>query len=266
MAATRVSWQDTSPFDTEGFERWQYEIGGVRTVVYTIGQGRPVVYWHGGGTWHGFAWAREWTDRFKMILPYHPGFGESGDDPEISSMDDYVAHYVELCDAMGLRNFGLVGTSFGGYLAAAFAIAHPSLVAKLVLVCPGGISSPDFPMANFRETSPEELPRLFVHDLAVIESFWPDRFAERAGRESQYAAKGFAPSSTSGPKLLRRAKRITMPTLVVWGEKDGVLPAGRAPPWGEAVPHAALRIVENAGHLLLDESAAARDAVKDFLS
>ncbi len=58
------------------------------------------MYWHGGGTWHGFAWARTWQDRFKVIVPYHPGFGESGDDPELTSMDDYVQHYVETvgCD------------------------------------------------------------------------------------------------------------------------------------------------------------------------
>src|SRR5262249_5553846 len=103
-----------SKFDTEGFERWEYQIGGVSTVVYTIGEGAPVMYWHGGGTWHGFAWAREWKNRFKVILPYHPGFGESGEAPDIGSMDDFVMHYIELCDAMNLSNFALVGTSFGG--------------------------------------------------------------------------------------------------------------------------------------------------------
>ncbi|HEU4617370.1 MAG TPA: alpha/beta fold hydrolase [Gammaproteobacteria bacterium] len=261
-----MTWREQSPFDTAGFERWEYRIGGVKTVAYTIGEGPPVLYWHGGGTWHGFAWTRAWADRFKVIVPYHPGFGESGDDPEISSMDDYVAHYIELCDAMGLRSFALVGTSLGGFMAAAFAVAHPGRVAKLVLVCPAGISSPDFPMANFAATPHDEFPRLFVHDLAVIEPFWPDRFDERGEHELQYAAKGFAPSSVSGAKLVRRARRITMPTLVIWGDKDRVLPAGLAPLWGEAIPQATVRIVKNAGHLLLDESAEARDAVKAFLS
>lgn len=261
-----MSWQETSPFDTEGFARWEYRIGGVETVVYTIGQGRPVVYWHGGGTWHGFAWAREWADRFKVILPYHPGFGESGDDPELSSLDDYVAHYIELCDAMSLTGFGLVGTSMGGYMAAAFAAAHPTRVAKLVLAAPAGILSPDFPMGNFQEASPEELPSFFVHEFAVIEPFWPDRFNERIEREGQYMGKAFGPSSVLGPKLLRRAKRITMPTLVIWGDKDRILPAGLAPLWREAIPQASVRVVEDAGHLLLDESAAARNAVRDFLS
>ena len=255
-----------SKFDTEGFERWVYQIGGVETVVYTIGKGAPVMYWHGGGTWHGFAWAREWKDHFKVILPYHPGFGESGDAPDIGSMDDFVMHYIELYDAMGLRSAGLVGTSFGGYMATAFAITHPRRVSKLALVAPGGIFSPDYPMGNFRALPPEKLGELFVVDQRITKEFLPDRWNERIEREGQYAGKGFGPGTTSGPKLLKHIGRVKMPTLVIWGKEDKVLPVGLAGLWEKAIPHAAMRIVENAGHLLLDESKEARDAVRDFLA
>jgi pimeloyl-ACP methyl ester carboxylesterase len=254
-----------SKFDTAGFERWEYKIAGVDTVVYTIGEGAPVMYWHGGGTWHGFAWAREWKDRFKVILPYHPGFGESGDDPSIGSMDDFVMHYIELCDAMNLSSFSLVGTSFGGYMAASFAITHPRRVSKLVLVCPGGINDPAFPMGNFRDTPPEKLADLFIVDKSVVKDFLPDRWNERIAREGQYAGKGFGPSTTSGPKLLRHMPRIKMPTLVIWGDQDRVLPPGLAGLWGKAIPHASVKMIENAGHLLIDESKAARDAIRAFL-
>ena len=255
-----------SKFDTEGFERWEYKIGGINTVVYTIGEGRPVLYLHGGGTWHGFAWAREWKDRFKVILPYHPGFGESEDDPSIASMDDYVQHYIELCDAMNLRGFGLVGTSFGGFMATAFTITHPRRVARLALVSPGGINDPAFPMGNFRETPPEKLADLFVVNKSIVKEFLPDRWNEVIVREGQYAGKGFGPSTTFGPKLLRHIHRVTMPTLVIWGKEDRVLPVGLAGLWAKAIPHATVRLIDNAGHLLLDESAEARAAVRSFLS
>jgi pimeloyl-ACP methyl ester carboxylesterase len=254
-----------SKFDTEGFERWEYRIGGINTVVYTAGEGVPVMYWHGGGTWHGFAWARAWQDRFKVILPYHPGFGESGDDPLLTSMDDYVQHYVELFDALGLKSAALVGASMGGYMATSFAIAYPRRVSKLALVSPAGISSPEFPMGNRRDMAPDDLPGMFIVNRDLIKPFWPDRWNERAAREEQSAGKTFGPSSTFGPKLLRRIGRVTMPTLVIWGKEDRLLPVGLAALWGKAIPHATMRIVEGAGHLLLDESAAARDAVKSFL-
>lgn len=255
-----------SKFDTDGFERWEYRIAGIPTVVYTVGEGPPVVYWHGGGTWHGFAWAREWKNKFKVILPYHPGFGESGDDPDIASMDDFVQHYIELCDAMNLTGFGLVGTSFGGFMAAAFAITHPRRVNKLALVCPGGIFDPNIPMGNFRDAKPEELAALFCHNTKVAAEFLPDRWNERIEREGQYARKGFGPSVNSGPKLLRHIHRIKMPTLVIWGKQDRVLPVGLAAHWQTAIPHASVRLIDNAGHLLIDESKEARDAIRNFLA
>ena len=62
----------------DGFERRELDINGIRTVVYSAGSGRPVVYWHGGGTFHGINFACDWAPHFRVILPHHPGFGESG--------------------------------------------------------------------------------------------------------------------------------------------------------------------------------------------
>ena len=111
-----------SPFDTRGFSRAEYSVRGVRTVVYSIGKGSPVMYWHGRGTWHGFAWARELQGQYRLLLPYHPGFGESADDPRIGSVDDYVSHYVALFDQLQLSQVPLIGASFGGFMAAHFAM------------------------------------------------------------------------------------------------------------------------------------------------
>lgn len=255
-----------SKFDTEGFERREYTIGGVPTVLYTIGRGSPVMYWHGGGTWHGFAWAREWRDRFRVILPYHPGFGESGDDADLASMDDYVQHYVELFDVLGLEKTALIGASMGGYMAAAFAIAHPERVSKLVLVGPAGITSPEFPMGRFAQARPEEQAGMFVANTEIIKPFWPDRWNERAAREMRSAGLTFGPSSVSGAKLLRRIGRLKMPVLVIWGREDRLLLPGLAGLWAKAIPHATVRVIDNAGHLLLDESAEARNIVADFVA
>src|SRR5579863_7571347 len=104
-----------SPFDTRGFSRADYLVRGVRTVVYGFGDGPPIIYWHGRGTWHGFAWARELQGHHKVLLPYHPGFGESADDPGIRGIDDYMAHYVALFDQLQLSQVPLIGASFGGF-------------------------------------------------------------------------------------------------------------------------------------------------------
>ena len=70
-------------------------------------------------------------------MPFHPGFGESGDDPSISEMHDYVMHYLDLFDTLGIERMRLVGFSLGGCMAAKFAVEHGHRVERLVLVGPG---------------------------------------------------------------------------------------------------------------------------------
>ncbi|MGH8227871.1 MAG: alpha/beta fold hydrolase, partial [Steroidobacteraceae bacterium] len=129
----------------KGFVRHEYSVNGVKTVVHIGGHGRPVVYWHGAGAWHGIDFARPWTERFKVIAPYHPGWGDSGDDPRMDSMSDYLLHYLDLFDQLNLGQFDLVGFSLGGWMAAEFAIAHSHRVRKLVLVAPAGLPAPGEP-------------------------------------------------------------------------------------------------------------------------
>jgi pimeloyl-ACP methyl ester carboxylesterase len=253
-----------SPFDTRGFSRDEYSVRGVRTVVYSIGEGPPVMYWHGGGTWHGFAWARELQSRCRVLLPYHPGFGESADDPGIRSLDDYVSHYVALFDQLQLAQVALIGASFGGFMSADFAMAHPERVSKLILAAPFGLSSPEYPLPNYGNAPLETLPAWFVIDTALLEPFWPDRWVERREREQASGQRALAGSRT-GPAWASGLRALKMPTLILWGRSDRLLPVGLASLWKEELPHAKVRIVDNAGHLLLDESAEARRELEIFL-
>jgi pimeloyl-ACP methyl ester carboxylesterase len=95
--------------------------------------GEPLVYFHGGGTFHGFEWARALASEFRVFCPYHPNFGESGDAP-FDQMTDYVQHYEMLFPALGLDTFILAGASMGGHMAARYAAANPGDIDKLALV------------------------------------------------------------------------------------------------------------------------------------
>ena len=76
------------------FVREELTVDGVKTVVYSAGKGEPLVLFHGAGTVDGFDFAEQWAEKFRVIVPYHPGFGESGDDPAITEIHDYVMHYL----------------------------------------------------------------------------------------------------------------------------------------------------------------------------
>jgi hypothetical protein len=84
------------------FKRQTHTLNGVKTVVLTAGKGEPLVFWHGAGTFTGFDFAKPWAEKFRVLIPFHPGFGESGDDPAMTDPHDYVMHYLDLFAALDL--------------------------------------------------------------------------------------------------------------------------------------------------------------------
>ena len=255
-----------SPFDTRGFARDVYLIGGVRTVVYSVGEGPAVMYWHGRGTWHGFAWARDLQHQYRVLLPYHPGFGESEDDPTMRSVGDYVRHYVDLIDHLQIPRLSLIGASMGGYMAANFAIAHPERIERFVLVSPAGAESPDYPVRSFRDVPFDELPRMFVVNREVLAPFWPDRWNERIMRETDSGRRILGGTQAPQNAWMSRLATLHRPALILWGRGDQILPVNLSRLWAAAIPGSVVRVIENAGHLLLDESPEARRVLRAFLS
>ena len=140
---------------------------------YTAGKGEPLVFFHGAGTVDGHDFAEPWADKFKVIVPYHPGFGESADDPNLNNMHDYVMHYLELFDMLKLDTFNLVGLSLGGYLAAKFASEHGHRIRKLALIAPAGMIDPKNPMLDIIAVPGEEVPGLLVSNFEVLKKRLP---------------------------------------------------------------------------------------------
>jgi pimeloyl-ACP methyl ester carboxylesterase len=257
-------------YSTAGFARDEHVVDGVRSIVYSAGEGEPVVYFHGGGTFHGFEWARDWLDRFRVILPYHPGFGESGDDPDITSVADYVVHYSALFDALGLKRFRLSGASLGGRMAAEFALTHGDKIEKLVLAAPAGLMAADCPPPNWPAIPPQDVPKLLVADPKFVVRFWPpdadEAFLAARARERVSTGRVLADGDAADRKLRRRLPRLNVPTLILWGGKDHVLLPGLARHWTASIPASTLVMIEEAGHLLLDESPRARKIAAGFLA
>src|SRR5215831_18965609 len=157
------------------FAREELIINGVKTVVYTAGKGEPLVVFHGAGTVDGFDFAEPWADRFRVIVPYHPGFGESDDDPSITDIHDYVMHYLDLFDALKVDSINLVGLSMGGYLAAKFASEHVHRVKKLVLIAPYGLRVPEHPTADIIAIPAEEIVPMLVSNFETFKKRLPER-------------------------------------------------------------------------------------------
>ena len=255
-------------YSTEGFDRIVHRIDGIETVTYAIGDGEALVYFHGGGTVHGFEWARALANHFRVYAPYHPNFGESGDAP-FDQMADYVAHYEMLFPALGLDTFHLAGASMGGHMAARYAAANPGDIDKLVLNAPAGLISKNASMPDFSKVAPQDLPKMFVTDPAWIESYWPanpsPEWQAVRDRESRAAFASREDIAATDRALRDGLKGFDRPTLLLWGAADRIVPPGDAKDWQEVLPHAELAVIPNGSHLLLDEFPAAVEALRDFL-
>src|ERR1700721_1036038 len=118
------------------FQRESILVNGVKVAMLTAGEGEPLMFWHGAGTWHGFDFALPWASRFRVMIPFHPGWGDSADAPEMSTPSDYSLHYLEMFDQLGLERVNLVGISMGGRLAVSVEMEHRRRVKKLGLIAP----------------------------------------------------------------------------------------------------------------------------------
>jgi pimeloyl-ACP methyl ester carboxylesterase len=251
------------------FERESITVNGVKVVMLTAGQGEPLVLWHGAGTWHGFDFALPWASKFRVIIPFHPGFGESADAPELATPSDYSLHYLEMFDQLGLDLVNLVGFSMGGRLAATFAIEHRRRVRKLVLIAPAGLNLPEYPLPDFSKTPFEEIPGYLAHDPSILAPYLPKgpdpEFAAARQREGGNFGK-LLQNGLIGPWLPHWLHRVNMPTLIAWGDKDRILPAAMAPAWKKLIPHAVVHVFPDAGHLVTDEKPECVEAIADFLA
>ncbi|MGH9592833.1 MAG: alpha/beta fold hydrolase, partial [Bryobacteraceae bacterium] len=223
------------------FERETRIVNGVKVVMLTAGKGEPLLFLHGAGTWHGFDFALPWAEKFRVMIPYHPGWGESDDAAGMTTVHDYVMHYLELIDQLGLDKVHLAGFSMGGRMAATFASEHRRRVRKLVLVAPAGLEVRGYPIADFSKIPPEEIPGYLTENVNVLVPHLagaadPDWQVARA-REGGNFFKLLDTGLLDG-KFARWLHRCTIPTLLVWGESDRICPVQQLDAWTRCIPEA----------------------------
>lgn len=140
------------------FDTLRLDLDGTSTVVKAVGQGAPVLALHGAAPIEGVRWADGLADRFRVFLPFHPGFGESGPAPHVAGMQDLVVHDLRLLDALRLDRPHLVGHSMGGWMAVEIAAAAGERFGKLVLNAPRGSTTPTIRRPTWPPSRPRTCP------------------------------------------------------------------------------------------------------------
>lgn len=249
------------------FKQARFELAGVEVAVSELGDGPPLLFLHGAGTVTGFDALLPLADHFRLIVPNHPGFGDSSDDPQIRSVHDYERIYLDLLDKLGIDELTLAGHSMGGWIAATLAISQRARLHSLVLAAPWGLRVVEHPTVDIFSLPDAEVPEYLAADLSVFagkvpDPPTPDWLADRY-RESTSAAR-LMWAHTYDQSLARWLHRIEVPTLLLWGESDRVVPVGQLGSWQSHINGANACTLPGVGHLLFDESVEAVEAIGEF--
>jgi pimeloyl-ACP methyl ester carboxylesterase len=231
-------------------------VAGIELEVLRRGSGRPIVLLHGMQTVPPDSrFLGHLAGMGAVVAPSLPGFGHSPRPPGFDTIYDLVHLLRAVIESLpGNDPVTLIGLSFGGWLAAELAATRPSRIERLVLIDPVGIRISD------RETP--DILDIFNHSPAVTrQAEWhdPDRNAPdfdameddelvvHARNRDALCLYAWHPY-LHNPQLPRWLGRIDVPTLVLWGESDGiVLPAyGRA--YAGLIPGAQFETIEAAAH------------------
>lgn len=252
------------------FSQKDITVGGVRVRVLEAGEGRPLVFLHGAGATAGFDSLLPLAEKRRLIIPVHPGFGESDDDLRIDAVIDYAIHYAALFQELGLAEpIDLVGHSLGGWIASLIAAISRQPVRRLVLACPAGLRVPGITTTDLFMVPPAELLSHMVNDAETFKrlSAVPVTNEIRVARYREMTSLArIIWDKNYESKLDRWLSYVDAPTQILWGEQDRILPVELGKHWASHIPDAKLKTFPGAGHLLFAEKPEALRSTLEFLS
>lgn len=248
------------------------EVDGMRVHYRDEGQGPVLLLLHGSNaslfTWEG--WARELSNRFRVISVDLPGHGLTGPHPQGRYSATDMAHFVEAFRArLGLERFHLAGNSMGGSVAWHYAVLFPERAGRLVLVNAAGYPREEpspfifrvmrLPMLGelFSRVTPrwvvEQNVRAVYGDPSKVTDAQVELYHALLLREGNRDATRERMRLT-GDAEWQRLKELRSPTLILWGEKDTwILPKyGRR--FDEDIPDSRLVLFPDLGHVPMEEA------------
>lgn len=249
------------------------EVDGMQVHYRDTGHGDlpPLVLLHGNSsslhTWD--AWAKHFERTRRVVRLDLPGMGLTGPDPDkrygFGALTGFLARF---CDKLGLERIDLAGNSHGGRLAWAFAVKKPERVRKLVL-----IDSAGYPL-DFRASLLAELrgmwpisvlaryftPRFIVKyvvgltygDQTKVTEELVDHYMGLQLRAGNRAAFGEMMDIYKVDEI-KDIRSIRTPTLILWGDKDNVIPVSDGKRFRDDIQDSKLIVYEGVGHMPMEE-------------
>lgn len=232
------------------------DIAGTTLSLVRGGSGKPLLILHEELGYPGWmTWNEELAKDHELIIPLQPGFGKTPKLDWIRSYRDLGGFYSILLREMKLDPIDVIAFSAGGFAAAEMAASDPKIFSRMILVAPMGLKPTEGEILDVFPLTIRSLLRRTVADIATPEfgkiyggEMTPEQFEAFEDARAESARIGWEPymHNPSLPYLLAGAKNL--PTLLVWGDKDEVVPKGCIDAYQKALPQAKVAVINNVGH------------------
>lgn len=229
-------------------------LNGTRMHLRRVGTGDPILFLHGaGGAVTPLPFFDKLAESRTVLIPDHPGFGDSDTPAWLFGIGDVAYHYLDLFEHLGLRGLDIVGHSMGGWIAAEIAVRNASAIRSLTLMAPAGVRVKGILSGDIFMWSPEERARSLYDDPSLAEKMIAassdPALLERQLKNNYASARlGWQPR-LHNPELERWLHRIQVPVQLIWGDQDKVLPVDYTQAWLDALPRARLSRLARCGHM-----------------
>ena len=231
-------------------------LAGQELLVLEAGQGKPLLLLHEElGNPGPLVWQREITQKRKLVVPLHPGFGRTERYGWVASMRDLACLYGRYLREQKLSPIDVIGFSLGGWLAAEMIANDPALFSKMVLVGATGIRPAEGEILDLFMVTGQAYLQASVKDVRTAPEFTslygdtqtPEQFAAWEECRAETARLAWSPYMFD-PSLPHLLDGIRVPTLVVSGADDRVVPKSVAEAYAKAIAGARLAIIGGASH------------------
>jgi pimeloyl-ACP methyl ester carboxylesterase len=247
------------------------EVRGISLEALVLGDGPPLLFLHGI---EHFAQHRPFLDRlgrsFRVIAPRHPGFGSTPRPSWMRTVGDLAYLYLDLIERLALDEVTLVGASFGGWLALELAVRSQARLARLVLIDALGLKfggRDEVEIADIFALPAEEAVRRSFADPARAPDYGAldDAAVEEVARDREAAVLyGWRPFMHN-PSLKHWLHRVTVPTLVVWGQADRIVSPAYGAHLTQKFENARFLPIADAGHYpQIEQADTVVEAIEDF--
>ena len=248
-------------------------VRGRNVRLFRGGEGPPLLFLHDTFCTSWLPIHQILAEQYEVFVPLHPGCAGSEDGfAQFEEMEDVVFHYLDVCATLGLDHPIVVGASFGGWIAAEWAIRYSRTLNGLVLIDALGLRVPEAPAVDILSLDPAASRQAIFADpsstlaLEVIPETPKPEDVVSVLLARQTLAR-FAWQFPDNPRLVRYLYRIEVPTLIIWGERDGFLPIDHGKAYHDGIAKSEFAVVPNSGHLPhIEQPAICAETVVNFIT